>query len=161
MNCERIQELILTDYLDGVLELKVRKELEGHLVNCPQCREFAAAARKVCVEQFEGIVKAEPPQHVWMRIEDTIQQEHPASNALLLFWRKFLDDFSFVPRPVWALASVLLLFVAAGSFQQLTSSRRVVSDSSVEYMVSLVESSNDISTADSDDFGTNVEQVFL
>lgn len=161
MNCERIQELILTDYLDGVLEPKVRTELEGHLADCPQCIEFARIARKSAFDSFEGAAKFEAPQHLWYRIEEKLRQESSASARVVPSWR---DNFRFLlelPRPVWALASVLVLFVAAGTLQQITSSKRVLSDSSAEYIVSLVESSSDISTADNSDFGTDVEQVFL
>lgn len=160
MNCERIQDMILTDYLDGVLENNVRKELEAHLANCPQCLDFARTARKTAFESFEGASKAAPPAHVWARIEDRLQEEDAPSQVESPSWLENLKSVFSLPRPALVLAAVLVLFVAAGTMDQIKS-RKALSRSSVEYIAALVESATDDAIDDNDDFGTDVEQVFL
>lgn len=160
MNCERIQEFILTDYLDGVLEKNVRKELEIHLANCPQCLDFAKVARKTAFESFEGASKAAPPTHVWARIEERLQENYAPSQIESPSWLENLKSLFSLPRSALALAAVLVLFVAAGTIDQVKPRPKTLSQSSVEYFVSLVDSAADDSVHD-DDFGTDVEQVFL
>lgn len=160
MNCERIQELILTDYLDGVLENNVRKELEIHLANCPQCLDFAKVARKTAFESFERASKADPPEQVWARIEERIRENYAPSHIEAPSWLENLKSLFFLPRPALALAAVLVLFVMAGTIDQIKPRPKALSQSSVEYIVSLVESAADDPVQD-DDFGTDVEQVFL
>ncbi len=159
MNCERTQELILTDYLDGVLEGNVRKELEDHLANCPLCLDFAKAARKSAFESFEGASKATLPAHLWARIEESLQEENCPSQIKTPSWLENLKSLLSLPRPALALAAVLVLFITAGTMDQIKPSPKVLSQSSVDYIASLVESAVDESV--DDDFGTDLEQVFL
>ena len=160
MNCERIQDLILTDYFDGVLESNVRKELEAHLANCPQCLDFAKAARKTAFESFEGASKAAPPANVWERVEERLQEENAPSQVESPSWLENLKSVFSLPRPALVLAAVLVLFVAAGTMDQIRS-RKALNRSSVEYIAALIESATDDTVNDNDDFGTDVEQVFL
>lgn len=159
MNCERTQELILTDYLDGVLEGNVRKELEDHLANCPLCLDFAKGARKTAFDSFEGVSKEALPAHVWARIEESLQEENRPSQINTPSWLENLKSLFSLPRPALALAAVLVLFIAVGTMDQIKPRPRALSQSSVEYIVSLVESAVDDSV--NDDFGTDLEQVFL
>ncbi|MDE2027665.1 MAG: zf-HC2 domain-containing protein, partial [Candidatus Omnitrophica bacterium] len=38
--CEHFKEAILTDYIDGRLDKKAADLLEGHLLDCGDCRAF-------------------------------------------------------------------------------------------------------------------------
>lgn len=161
MNCERIQELILTDYLDGILEENVRKELEAHLADCPQCLDFAKAARSTAFESFEGVSKIAPPAHVWARIEERLQQENVPSVVHSPSWLEHLKALFALPKPALVLAAVLVLFISAGTIDIIKPRPKELSRSTVEYYVSLVDPVTDPSESDKDDFGTDVEQVFL
>lgn len=161
MNCERIQELILTDYFDGVLEHNVRKELEAHLADCPQCLEFAKAARKTVFETFEGASKATLPAHIWSSIERKLQEESAPSAIEAPSWLENLKSLFALPRPVLTLAAVLVFFLAAGTIEMIKPRTKELSQSTVEYFVSLVDPATDPSESVKDDFGTDVEQVFL
>ena len=108
MNCERIQHLILTDYLDDVLEHDLRKELETHLANCPCCLDFAKTARKTAFESFEGALKAAPPANVWERIEERLQEENAPSVIDSPSWLENLKELFVLPKPALALAAVLV-----------------------------------------------------
>ena len=46
MKCKKIQEIILTDYLDGQLDEKQRSSLGRHLAECKSCKEFSTYAVK-------------------------------------------------------------------------------------------------------------------
>ena len=52
MNCDKVKELILTDYSDKELDSGIAVELGEHLLGCVKCAEFAEtypmAALAVC-----------------------------------------------------------------------------------------------------------------
>lgn len=159
MNCDRIQELILTDYLDGRMDESAKKHVEEHLYACPDCLQFARAAKKTAFESFEGLDKVQPPDHVWARIEEAIHEENSSIIRQAPQWLERLKSLISVPRPVFALATVLILFLAAGTAHQFKTNQQAA-EGSIEYLVSLADISAAPSSADND-FGTSVEQYFL
>ncbi|MBP6343113.1 MAG: anti-sigma factor [Candidatus Omnitrophica bacterium] len=160
MNCERIQELILTDYLDGRMADNAKKHIEEHLCVCPDCLQFAKAAKKTAFDSFEGVEKVQPPDHVWARIEEAIVEENGSFIRQAPQWLEYLKALVSVPRPVFALATVLILFLGVGTLHQVNIERQAATEGSMEYLVSLTDTSSTSSSAVSD-FGTSVEQYFL
>lgn len=161
MNCEHIQELILTDYLDGTLAESPKKQVEDHLARCPQCLEFSKAAKRTAFESFERMEKVQPPEHLWSRIEDAILEETNPVVIPMPSWFERLRSLVALPRPAFALIAVLVLFLAAGTLNQFNIQKTAGGDSSMEYLVSLMSTATESSTSDSSDFGTAVEQYFL
>jgi predicted anti-sigma-YlaC factor YlaD len=161
MNCEHIQELILTDYLDGALAESPKRHLEDHLARCPQCFEFAKAAKITAFEAFERVEKVQPPEHLWARIEDAILEKTNPVEIPIPSWFERLKSLLAVPRPAYALITVLFLFLAVGTFNQFNIQKATGGDRSMEYLVSLMSTTTESSTSDSSDFGTAVEQYFL
>lgn len=161
MNCNRIQELILTDYLDGIIKEGPKKQVEDHLARCPQCLEFARTARKTAFESFERLEKTEPPAHLWSRIENAIMEENRPVVDQSPSWIERLKLVFANPRPVVAFVAVLALFIAAGTVRQFEIQKTADSSQSIEYFVSLIEPSTEVSSSETEDFGTTVEQYFL
>ena len=52
MNCKKIQEWILTDYLDGEMSQDQKDVLEKHISSCSECKRFLFAAKETVVEPF-------------------------------------------------------------------------------------------------------------
>ncbi len=76
MNCKKIQELILTDYLDQEMPQDKQKELESHIASCTQCREFLALAKKTTIESLANIKTDNLSQDIiWSKIQKEIQEE--------------------------------------------------------------------------------------
>ena len=43
MNCEKIQELLMADYIDGEANIKLRAKIEKHLAACDNCSKMKEA----------------------------------------------------------------------------------------------------------------------
>ncbi len=66
MNCAEF-EILLCDYLDGVMPEERRREFEGHMQTCPSCAELAGDV-KGAVSFMETAAVPEPPAELLTRI---------------------------------------------------------------------------------------------
>ena len=128
---------------------------------CPQCLEFAKAAKRTAFDAFERAEKVQPPEHLWSRIEDAIGEKTNPGEVPMPSWFERLRSLIAVPRPAFALMAVLVLFLAVGTLNQFNIQKAAGGDRSMEYLVSLMSTTTESSTSDSSDFGTTVEQYFL
>lgn len=161
MNCERIQELILTDYLDDQMDKSQRKYLEEHLSSCPQCLEFAQAAKRSAFDPFVGADKPNPSESVWLNIQESIlAQQQGKGNVLVDFWERFKFSAP-VPRPAFAFAAVITMVLAVGTLTEYRLHQKVSVKEQIEYLDSLANPSEGISVNGGQGFGTSVEQYFL
>ncbi|MGE0268038.1 MAG: zf-HC2 domain-containing protein [Candidatus Omnitrophota bacterium] len=80
MNCEKTQELILTDYADGRLAGDQKVQLETHLAGCVHCREFARVVNEKILQPFAQAERLSPSESVWNKIREEIAQEEPVSS---------------------------------------------------------------------------------
>ena len=94
MNCKKIQDLILTDYLDDQISEKEKRPIEEHLSHCRFCRDFAAAARKVGAGLFTNLDKVGPPEFVWRRIRENIIAQQRKKET---FAAKFFEKIKYMP----------------------------------------------------------------
>jgi len=69
-------ETAIHDYVDDVLELRERTELERHLAGCSQCRRLVDDLREIR-KAFGGLKDdlREPPVRAWARLERAIRLE--------------------------------------------------------------------------------------
>jgi anti-sigma-K factor RskA len=162
MNCERTQELILTDYLDGQLSIEHKKQIDGHLANCQACSAFVAAARQAVFEPFAAAERLKPSDSVWAGIEAAIEDEHRKADVWTDLWEN-LKSWGFVPRPVMAAALVMVTVLAIGTLNQFRVRQEANAADASEYLDSLADVPGEISLNDDDGkgFGTAVEQYFL
>ncbi len=159
MNCEKIQELILTDYLDGEMDAKWKEELEAHVSECSACKEFVTAVGKSAFEPFLKAQIQRPPEHVWNKIKENIlsaPQEKP--NVLAEIWSHF-QNAVLIPKPALAFAMVLLLIIGAGTMKHVTNHSQFNTADQVEYFAQVMDS--DLTANDDTEYGTSVEQYFL
>ncbi len=158
--CKEFKDIILTDYIDGELDGKVKDQIEGHLRVCSQCREFADEVKAQLITPFQQTLRANVPEKLWRSIEESIvkenEQVHPAVN-----WIDRLVQSLTFPR----LAPVVLsfiLFISAGLW--LLNSRQgsqVAGSDPGEYVADVLDSVNDLAQTDTNSFGTSIEQYFL
>lgn len=112
MNCEKVRELLLTDHTDGELDADTAAAVRGHLARCASCKAFETTILRVAVEPFRAAVPVAPPQHVWKRIERAIGTRQPSRAS-----------FAF-PKPVFVMATVTMLVVAAAFFVRTQDAER-------------------------------------
>ena len=86
MTCRRIQELLVTDYIDGQADAAARKAVDGHLEACPSCREFREAVQKT-EDVLRRPLKAGLSADVWASVRARIEAPVPGWRERLgLVW---------------------------------------------------------------------------
>ena len=78
MVCEQCQELI-SDYIDGTLELGEQTKMEHHLADCEGCRAVRDDLLQV-VHFSKQLPLHTPSSAVWARIETDLAAERPRSS---------------------------------------------------------------------------------
>ena len=165
MNCKKIQELIITDYLDNEVSAAVREEVRAHLASCPGCREFEQAVRRSASEPFRKMKRQEPSAEIWQRIKAALEQKQEKESRGLL--AGFLDSLSSVFRsrkPVFALSSaiaaaIMVIFLVQAPLYRQKMINQYLQDES-QYMLSLRAPVNGGIESELE-FGTGIEQYFF
>ncbi len=114
MNCDKIRDIIITDYIDKETDAKVLGEMELHLSICAGCHAFREALMFAAVEPLRNTVPAVPPEALWFKVRSGIERAVREENSF---------DFGAVISsilPKWvnvaALASIVLITSVAGNY---------------------------------------------
>jgi hypothetical protein len=83
MECKKIQELLLTDYIDGEAGDALKNEVERHVNICHTCRQFKQSLLKIAIEPFRKAKESKPPDLAWNRIKEAIVKEAIVKEALI------------------------------------------------------------------------------
>jgi anti-sigma-K factor RskA len=165
MQCEKFQELILTDYLDDELNVLQHQEIESHLAACPHCRAFAQNAKIALVDPFDQLERIEPSVRVWKNIKEAIGKDaNPAVREDPFDLWETLRRLFPLPRPVLVMATfaVMAVMVLTVFLKQNNQTLVVqVEEEQATYLAYLME---DIGSADADEnggYGTAIEEYFL
>jgi anti-sigma factor RsiW len=153
MECKKMEEVILTDYIDGRLEGAALKEAEEHLALCAGCRGLAQGLASVA-DLLRSARREEPPARIWEKIRAGIMI--PERKPALTFFSR--------ARPVFAMAAaaaaIAVIFIAVGPVFL-----KQVSPAIEQYdILSLVVSdANGDANGDASDYdmGTPAEEYFL
>ena len=164
MNCKKIKELIITDYLDGEIDLTLKKEIEGHLKVCNQCRQFVQALRQSAVEPFKDAKRNMPPESVWRNIESAIEQQR-TKNVFGNIADKIYALFP-VRKPAFVVATIITIaLIALVIMRPSFDSRNAINAHLNEQIEFLAATNNDYESAYPDmaytGLGTNIEEYFL
>jgi len=129
MKCEKMQELILTDYADGELDTDARLDVEGHIRACASCRQLEAVMRQKAREPLEHLVREEPPAYIWGRVKQAISSGPVRpygvfEDARELVGRIFMSIIN-IPRPVVAFAATAMVIIAIMIAQPIAERRAV------------------------------------
>lgn len=161
MKCERIQEVLLTDYIDGYLDEKSTQVVNDHLSGCPRCREFLAVVKIAAVKPFSDAKKVNPPAGLWLKIKERVEtdQQNVRENLFDQFVGNLRKTF-FEPKPVFAFALVLMLLFLGGITTKIISSQ-ISKSEQMEYLAFLTQPSDDTAISEEKGLGTFIEQYFL
>jgi anti-sigma-K factor RskA len=100
MNCIECQEII-SDYVDGALELGEQTKIEHHLANCEPCRAVRDDLLQI-VHFSKQLPLHTPTSDLWSRIQSEIEAERPKTfwSRARVWWNQFnARDFNLpVPR---------------------------------------------------------------
>ena len=159
MKCEKICDLLKSDYLDQELTAELRREIDEHLVQCPGCRSLKEELDSWRVA-LRGLGQREVPAVVWQNIQDKILKEHAAAREnsfgnLRDSLRKF-----FSPRqPVFAMAaSVVVLIIAVLTLKIITNQPNPLIAANGEDIFGDYRLNG---IGETYNFGTEIEEYFL
>jgi predicted anti-sigma-YlaC factor YlaD len=154
--CDQIKELIMTEYIDGLSDKIVIGQVEGHLLDCSECRAFFKDVKNTVVP-FEQASQQPVPAELWASIKQSIEQKHQAVNPLEGFMEG-LKGLMVFPRLVPVFASlVLMVLVSTVSLNTIQVQQAQAKDQG-EYLVSLLSPT---APTESNDGKTPIEQYFL
>lgn len=138
MTCHEIQDLLLTDMLDGAIPDDRRKAVEDHLTVCQVCREVLSVARKVEAD-LKPSAAVQPPACLWDRIREKVEAQSVSLwDGVQVWWEDVLAGF----RPVFVsgslVAATLVLWVVVVPYfnqsGQVTASSSAVEISPLAYL---------------------------
>ncbi len=158
MNCKKIQELLLTDYLDGELKTMILDSIKQHMDGCIHCRQFEQEIQRVRLP-FEKVRYIEPPTRVWEGVrEKIIAEQMLPQDSLFACLVERLREFLFIYRqPVFATTTIALAVVAFALIFTHMPERTDTLDVVAEDFGFMVIAENDAIC----DFGTDIEKYFL
>lgn len=140
MICKQCQELI-SDYIDGLLELGEQVKIERHLADCEPCRAVRDDLLQI-VHFSHQLPEHAPSGSLWARIQSDIAEERPAgfwSRAGTWWGQLKTRNFNLsIPQMVASAAAVAIII----SIGVLVTGRNATRDQSMMASVSDVNASN-------------------
>jgi anti-sigma factor RsiW len=162
MNCEDVQEIILTDYIDGCLTGSIKTQLESHIKDCPECQEFRAVALKILSVPFADLPRERMPESVVKAVMANVTAKQTAYEGMWL--QQFLEGirkFDFPTIFVARLAVfVFTLFVMSGIGLRINNLQQAKQKERVLFLASIVELPS-INNKVVGTYGTSMESYFL
>ena len=152
MDCKKVQEILLTDYIDEQLDRSGKQQIEAHLQGCAACREFLTAARQAFVEPFAQV----PREHLSERVISSVMEQVQPSPDPLAWIHEFLDGINGVKWAVPSFALLLIAIIVVGSNNDRLARKNEQVSSFVEVAV-LSSAENGVVA----DYGTTIEEYFL
>lgn len=166
MKCDKIQELILTDYLDGQINEEQKTDIEKHLASCADCKEYGVVARETTITPFNNAEKLSPPEAIWDKVKDRIENEqlqegtNPFANLI-----SSIKSVLYIPKPAFAVAAVsIILLIIVAVIKLPSDNQKIVklsAEDQIECISYLLGAFNEGPTDENDDFGSSVEEYFL
>ncbi len=166
MKCDKVQKLIITDYLDGQVNEEQKTNIEKHLASCVRCREYELTAREEVITPFNNIEKLSPPKTTWDKIRKQIEKDQlqERKNPFADLIRGIKPALN-IPKPAFAIASVAIILLVIVTVIKLPSDNQKVvkmsTEERIECMTYLLGEFNEELVDEGNDFGDSVEEYFL
>lgn len=164
MECREIQDLILTDYLDGQLGEKESNFIKEHLTSCSLCKEVFDNAQEFAKAPFKEAQQLEPPPELWHAIRSSIAEEKQKADQDKPGIIQWLIDCFTMPKPALAMASVLSVLLVTSVFFHNGGSPTQTAfnpEAQVDYIAYLLDEEITNTNGQSGDLGTPIEEYFL
>jgi len=164
MHCKRVQEFILTDYIDGQMNEGDKSLIDQHLGHCLACKAYLMDVKNQAVSPFVNATKEVPVGALWARIKQSIEedQEELLQKSLQLGFSERLRMLVHIPRPAFAVATFLTMIFMIGSMGQLFLNKptlKINGPQQVAYLSSLID--EPVAMNNNNDSPTLIEKYFL
>ena len=152
MNCKKVKELLMTDYVDGELRTDIRSKIKEHLAGCSDCRTLEEALQRKAVEPFRNAQKFQAPDIVWEGIKEAIAT--PESAPVFIIRRS-----AFALAVVAALIFLTIIFarpffISPGPVAEYVQEQAA-------FFAYLDTSANGFMDEEDTGLGTSIEEYFL
>ncbi len=147
MKCEKVEELLLTGYMDGELPVQEKQALERHLAGCVSCREFLRQSSAV-KGAAAGKGYVQPPAEVWEAIRERLDR--------VPWWKRVWVQ---PPLPAFAMSMAVVALVITAVL--VRPGGDPVRFSPVAESEEAALFSDLAQYASETDFGTSLEEYFL
>ena len=165
MKCKEIKELLMADYIDGEVSEVLKKEVQGHLNTCSECRQFEHVLRKTAIEPFKRAGQIQPPDAVWNQIRETIAKGEEQAEGFLVGLRDRLHAIFSARKSVFVVATVMIIILVTIVFTRLPfNSQEGVSgylEEQAEFLAYLDGDATGFFDKDYIDLGTSIEECFF
>ena len=158
--CEYFKSLILTDFIDGELDKVLFESVQGHLLDCSDCRTFLKEVKKNSVLHSQQAANQPVPAELWDAIKENIEYENQATHPFADFIDRLKGLITF-PRLVPVLASLLLMLLVGSVTLNTIQIQRAQEKDQGEYLVSLLSSAGSSLQGAANEGGTPIEHYFL
>ncbi|MDD5438687.1 MAG: zf-HC2 domain-containing protein [Candidatus Omnitrophica bacterium] len=160
MRCDRVKDLLLTEYRDKELDERTQKDVENHLAGCEGCRAINERLRSVSLA-FHAVEIIEPPQRVWENIRrEIVRAPEPRHAAGFDLVKQWIGRFTVTPRfaalRLATAAATVLIVLGLYTFLREGSSGNRETDAGF-FIASLIDDNED----NGYDLGTDIERYFL
>ena len=160
MKCDKVQEFLFTDYIDGLINKETAASIDEHITGCAKCREVKEAVTATRTS-LKSAKRQEAPSHIWYRVKEEILYKEKEEKRGLGWVPSILKDIFTAPRYVFARATtvalIILILVFAGFAVQRHSMTRQVSDQDIFGLASFDTNGDEALSG----FDTPVEKYFL
>jgi predicted anti-sigma-YlaC factor YlaD len=166
MECKRIQEYIITDYIDGQIGNDQKILIDLHLLHCHACTAYLNSVNQKVVIPFVNAPQDVPTGILWSQIRQAINEGQTRQLEAVLkpgLWER-IRSAVYIPRPAFALASIVTMIFVIGSTGQLFLSSPAVhinGRDQIEYISSLLDEPVDAGGNNGSDTQTPIEKYFL
>jgi len=165
MNCEKIKELILTDYIDNEMNDEEKIRLNIHFARCQGCKEFFETVKNTVVKPFANAKKIEPPGFIWHRVKEAIMAEEQKKSGFVAGILEKLKSAFYIPKPALVMSTIMALVLIVVLMTTLKFSNKEALETNredqAEYSTYSIETPVSALLNNNDGFGTLVEKYFL
>jgi len=165
MNCEKIKESILTDYIDNEMNDEERMRLNIHFARCRRCKEFFETVKNTVVKPFANAKKIEPPAIIWHRVKEAVMAKQQKKLGFVASMLEKLKSAFYVPKPALAMSTIMALVLIVVLTTTLKFSNKEASETNredqAEYSTYSIETPVSAFLNNDSGFGTLVEKYFL
>jgi anti-sigma-K factor RskA len=111
MICTHCQELI-SDYIDGLLELGEQTQVERHLADCEPCRAVRDDLLQI-VHFSHQLPEQAPSTALWSRIQSELAKEQPSGSSarVKLWWARLREQHFNLSLPQLAASAAALTII--------------------------------------------------
>lgn len=156
MDCKKVRDFVMMDYLDGEIKEDLRIEVKKHLDNCMECSEFETSFKNAVITPFRESSVINPPDKVWDNIKNSIESREGSFLERLRQSFRYALSFprSTIAAVVLATAVILALVFSRVSFQN---------SATVDYLGEQMQFLSYLDNGDLEDmsFDTAIEKYFM